>query len=71
MLIHVTRFTSVQSEVVTQVAEYVRDLKGRFTRGIELAELELSMCEEYQDTFVQGMQAIRSALVEGETLQDY
>jgi hypothetical protein len=71
MLIHVTRFTSVQSEVVTQVAEYVRDLKGRFTRGIELAELEASMCKEYEDTFVPGMQAIRSALVEGETLRDY
>jgi hypothetical protein len=71
MLIHVTRYTSVQSEVVTQVAEYVRNLKGRFTRGIELAELEASMCKEYQDTFVPGMQAIRSALVEGETLKDF
>lgn len=71
MLIHVTRYTSVQSEVVTQVAEYVRNMKGRFTRGIELAELEASMCKEYQDTFVPGMQAIRSALVEGETLTDF
>lgn len=71
MLIHVTRFTSVQSEVVNQVAEYVRDLKGRYTRGIELVELEASMRKEYEETFLPGMQAIRSALVEGETLEDF
>ena len=29
------------------------------------------MRREYQDTFVPGMQAIRSALVEGETLKDF
>jgi hypothetical protein len=71
MLIHVTRFTSVQKAVVNQVAEYVRDLKGRFTRGIELADLEASMREEYEKTFLLGMEEIRSALVEGETLQDF
>ncbi|WP_272974538.1 Z1 domain-containing protein [Alcanivorax jadensis] len=71
MLIHVTRFTSVQSEVVNQVAEYLRDLKGRYTRGIELAPLEASMREEYEATFLIGMQEIRAAFVEGETLQDF
>ncbi|WP_249296700.1 Z1 domain-containing protein [Acidiphilium multivorum] len=71
MLVHVTRFTSVQKAVVNQVAEYVRDLKGRYTRGIELAELEASMRKEYENTFRPGMQGIRSALVEGETLEDF
>ncbi|NHB78402.1 Z1 domain-containing protein [Rhodobacter calidifons] len=71
MLIHVTRFTSVQNAVVNQVAEYVRDLKGRYIRGIELENLEASMRTEYQETFLRGMQGIRSALVEGETLEDF
>lgn len=71
MLIHVTRFTSVQKAVVNQVAEYVRYLKGRYTRGIGLADLEASMCEEYEKTFLPGMEGIRTALVEGEALQDF
>jgi hypothetical protein len=71
MLIHVTRFTTVQNAVVNQVAEYVRDLKGRFTRGIELAELEASMRDEYEGTFMPGMQRIRSALVDEEMLKDF
>jgi hypothetical protein len=71
MLIHVTRFTSVQKAVVNQVADYVRDLKGRFTRGIGLKDLEASMQTEYQETFLPGMLRIRSALVEGETLDDF
>jgi len=71
MLIHVTRFTSVQNAVVNQVAEYVRDLKGRYTRSIELENLEASMRTEYQENFLPGMRGIRSALVEGETLEDF
>lgn len=71
MLIHVTRFTSVQNAVVKQVKEYVRELKGRYTRSIELAELEAFMRKEYEESFLQGMQGIRSALVEGETLEDF
>ncbi|EAQ23563.1 Z1 domain-containing protein [Roseovarius sp. 217] len=71
MLIHVTRFTSVQNAVVNQVADYVRDLKGRYTRGIELEDLEASMRKEYEKTFLPGMQGIRYALVEGETLEDF
>lgn len=71
MLIHVTRFTSVQKEVVSQVAEYVRDLKGRYTRGIDLADLEQSMQREYETAFQTGMARIRNALVEGETLKDF
>jgi len=71
MLIHVTRFTSVQNLVTKQVAEYVRYLKGRYTRGIDLAELEASMRKEYEETFRPSMQKIRTALVEGEVLEDF
>ena len=71
MLIHVTRFTSVQNEVFNQVASYVRDMKGRYTRGIELTSLEESMREEYEAAFLPGMRGIRDALVEGETLEDF
>lgn len=71
MLIHVTRFTSVQNLVVNQVAEYVRDLKGRYIRSIALDSIEPSMQNEYETTFMPGMQKIRTALVEGETLQDF
>lgn len=71
MLVHVTRFTSVQNVVVNQVANYVRDLKGRFTRGIDLASLEAFMRIEYETVFLPGMQVIRDALVEDEILEDF
>lgn len=71
MLIHVTRFTSVQNEVVRQVNEYVRNLKGRYTRGIELAAIESQMRAEYEHAFVRDMGRIRNSIVEDETLQDF
>ncbi|MBA1140689.1 Z1 domain-containing protein [Mesorhizobium neociceri] len=71
MLVHVTRFTSVQSAVVSQVADYVRDLKGRYMRGMDLADLEANMRAEYETVFLPGMRRIRSALVEDEKLEDF
>ncbi|MDO9520106.1 MAG: Z1 domain-containing protein [Pseudohongiella sp.] len=71
MLIHVTRFTSVQGEVVRQITDYLRELKGRYTRNIQLADLETAMRKEYEETFLPSMQKIRTALVEGETLVDF
>lgn len=71
MLIHVTRFTSVQSAVVSQVSEYVRELKAAYTRGYELKSLEASMRLEYETKFAPGMKKIRDALVENETLADF
>lgn len=71
MLVHVTRFTLVQRCVANQVTKYVRDLKGRYTRGIELRELEALMEKEYSETFLPGMQKIRLNLVEGEDFKDY
>ena len=58
-------------QLKVSVAEYLRDLKGRYTRNIELATLEASMRIEYEATFLPGMQMIRVALVEGETLDDF
>jgi len=71
MLIHVSRFTSVQSEVVRQVEEYVRALKGRFTRGIDLVETEAVMRAEYEQRFLPGMQRIRGMLIPEERLADF
>lgn len=71
MLIHVTRFTSVQKIVVKQVVEYVRDLKGRYVRGIQLSAIEAYMREEYEGNFIPSMLGIRSALLQDETLQDF
>ncbi|WP_282169065.1 Z1 domain-containing protein [Ruegeria atlantica] len=61
MLIHVSRFTSVQAEVVTQVGDYVRLLTRRWTRGIELYATESQMREEYEKQFLPGMATIRRA----------
>jgi hypothetical protein len=71
MLVHVTRFTSVQAEVVLQVAEYVRQLKGRYQRGIDLTDTEALMREEYESRFRPGMARIRADLVEDEKLKDF
>ena len=49
----------------------MRDMKGRYTRGIELASLEESMREEYEAAFLPSMRGIRDALVEGETLEHF
>jgi hypothetical protein len=65
MLIHVTRFTLVQKAVFDQVAEYVRDLKGRYSRGIDLGALEASMQNEFETVFLPGMLRIHTALGEG------
>lgn len=61
MLIHVSRFTSVQAEVVAQVSEYVRLLTRRWTRGIELVATEALMQTEYERDFSPGMKAVRDA----------
>ncbi|MDZ4392987.1 Z1 domain-containing protein [Cypionkella sp.] len=71
MLIHVSRFTSVQSDVVTQVSAYVRMLKGRFTRGIDLVEIEDAMRAHYEQQFQPGMLRIRESLIPDERLADF
>ena len=71
MLVHVTRFTSVQNVVVNQISEYVRMLKGRYQRGIDLNEIEAQMKSEYEGTFCAGMSRIRAELTEDEMLSDF
>lgn len=71
MLVHVTRFTNVQKVVVNQVSEYMRSIRGRYARRIDLDELEASMQLEYETSFKPSMQKVRGSLVEGETLEDF
>jgi len=71
MLIHVTRFTSVQNAVVRQVAEYVRNMKGRYVRNIDLGDIESQMKSEYENVFLKGMRSIRAELIDGEDLEDF
>lgn len=71
MLIHVSRYTSVQGEVVRQVENYVQKLRGRFTRGIDVAETEEKFRTEYETRFLPGMQRIREQLVPDEKVADF
>lgn len=71
MLVHVSRFTAIQSTVVNQVASYVQDLKGRYSRSIDLVSVEDFMRREYENVFLPDMATIRAALVEGENLKDF
>lgn len=75
MLVHVTRFTLVQNVVVCQIKNYLRYLKGRYTRNIDLTDLENSMRNEYETVFQPGMRSIRDAFVdtfvEYEKLDDF
>lgn len=59
MLIHVTRFTAVQNEVTEQVQTYVRAMRGRYARGIDLEALEDEMRREYEGSFRPDMDRIR------------
>lgn len=52
MLIHVTRFTSVQKEVTDRVETYVNQLAQRFGRGIGQAEAEAQLRSLWENDFV-------------------
>ncbi|MDD2868651.1 Z1 domain-containing protein [Neomegalonema sp.] len=71
MLVHVTRFTAVQHLVTEQISTHLRDLKGRYLRGIDLAGLEAMMQAEYEESFLPGARRIRDALAEGENLAEF
>jgi hypothetical protein len=62
MLVHVTRFTSVQAEVRSKIQAYHRHLKDRYTREIDLDDLEAEMREEYETRFRPGMADVRETL---------
>ena len=58
MLIHVSRFTSVQAEIIEQVERYVRDIRRRFVRGMDLEPLESMMKSEFENIFKGSMKDI-------------
>jgi hypothetical protein len=61
MLIHVTRFNSVQQEVYRQVEEYVRRLTQRISRSINSDQIETRMRELYERDFVPSSSALAQA----------
>ena len=61
MLVHVTRFTSVQKEVTEQVDGYVRHMRQRFLRKMDLAELEETFRHQWNDDFGPAGQRISLA----------
>lgn len=61
MLIHVSRFTSVQAEIVSQVDEFVRGMKRRYERNIDLEELDAFMQADYETRFRPDMARVRKA----------
>ncbi len=60
MLIHVTRFNSVQAEVYRQVSEYVRLLSQRLQRGIDSAQAIKQLQTLWLRDFVPTTDAVRS-----------
>jgi hypothetical protein len=71
MLVHVTRFTNVQSIVQEQIAAHVRDLRGRFIRGLDLQEIDALMREEYEAQFVPDMHRIHDAFGADEPREEF
>lgn len=61
MLVHVTRFTNVQKEVTEQVDNYVRHMRQRFQRNIDLADLEETFRRQWCDDFGPASRRISEA----------
>ena len=61
MLVHVTRFTSVQNEVKLQVENYVRKMRQRFLRNVDLEALEEAFRYQWHAEFRPACQEIRAA----------
>jgi hypothetical protein len=70
MLVHVTRFTSVQNEVKLQVENYVRQMRQRFMRNIDLMELERTFQHQWCKEFRPACEEIRNAFPEIVTADD-
>lgn len=64
MLIHVSRFTSVQNEIVSQVEDFVRHMNRRYDRKIDLAELDAVMKADFEMRFRPDMARVRDAFSE-------
>lgn len=64
MLIHVSRLTSVQGEIVSQVEEFVRHMNRRYERTIDLADLDALMQADFETRFHPDMARVRDAFPE-------
>lgn len=62
MLVHVTRFNSVQSQVYRQMEEHLRYVKQRLTRGIGHEELVERLRHVWESDLVPTTEAVRLAL---------
>lgn len=61
MLVHVTRFNSVQAAVHQQVSEYMRSVRQRVTRGIEHEELLEQLQALWEADFIPATRQVRAA----------
>ncbi|WP_417628270.1 Z1 domain-containing protein [Pararhodobacter aggregans] len=61
MLIHVSRFTSVQGEIVAQVEDFVRHMTRRYERNVDLSELDALMHSDFEGRFHPEMVRVRDA----------
>ncbi|MBI5138087.1 MAG: Z1 domain-containing protein [Nitrospirae bacterium] len=61
MLVHVTRFNSVQESVFRQIQEYVRHLRQRLQRNIGTAELHVRLKEFWERDFVPTTERVAAA----------
>jgi hypothetical protein len=61
MLVHVTRFTAVQSIVSSQVDEYVRKIRQRIVRGIDHEEILSRLRTLWENDFADTTDAVRKA----------
>ena len=62
MLIHVTRFNSIQKLVTEQVQAYVRELKAAINHGVGRTEILALLKRQYQGTFRPEMKLIQNEL---------
>lgn len=60
MLIHVTRFTSVQKEVVRQVKDYIKYLNTRFKRNIDTEQIIKKFKLQWLNNFGPKIKIIQS-----------
>jgi hypothetical protein len=65
MLVHVTRFTSVQHEVFRQVEDHVRQMRQRITRRIDHEGALIRLRRLWEDDFVPTSATLRSEQHDG------
>ena len=66
MLVHVTRFNAVQQTVHRQVAEYVRQMRQRISRGVDDGQLLERLEALWRDDFVTTSAIVRERMTDAE-----